>query len=355
MRADQRNAMMYLAAACATSPPVLEYMQRQMKRIDTVMKDGGRDVRFRLESLYMSKEHAVAALSGKNFHIRDAVMLTSLFGENCGDILLGWLPGYIQTGGRPRHVRQEALAQEVLKLRAATGLSDSGLLEELMGDKCSENFRLSVLLDAIAMPPVGPALYSRVALRNHSAARKARTAVDSKNLPLVGELVPGLSAAEKESLWKQHRWRVDETQAGMQAKVPFDSGAAIWQVDTQNMLNRLARRSGNAILCGPSISTTIVLRAHCLFEGFDVDLSLMACVAWMCMWMDHSIVEILVAGIPMGCGYRIDMDANKYLTAVLDEKDPDWRKRLGGGIHGGCKASGRAGKGVKNSGKECKR
>jgi hypothetical protein len=348
MRADQRREMMYLAGACATSPPVLEYMQLQMKHIDKVMKDGGRDIRFRLESLYMSKEHAAAALRGSSFHVRDAVMLTSLFGENCGDILLGWLRVYLQTGGRPRFVRQEALDQEVLKLRAATGLSDAGLLELLTEDGalCSENIRLSVLLDAVAMPPVGPALYSRVVLRNQRAARKARSAVNAKHLPLVGELVPGLSAAEKESLWKRHRWRADEADAGRQA-VPFDSGAAIWQVDTQNLFNRLARRRGNAILTGPSISTTIALRAHCLFDGFDVDLSLMACVAWMCMRMDHSIVEILVAGIPLGCGYRMDVDANEFLISILDEKDPSWRERLGREIRGG--------KGVKNSVKEIKR
>jgi hypothetical protein len=63
--------------------------------------------------------------------------------------------------------------------------------------------------------------------------------------------------------------------------------------------------------------------------------------------MDHSIVEILVAGIPLGCGYRMDVDANEFLISILDEKDPSWRERLGREIRGG--------KGVKNSVKEIKR
>ena len=79
------------------------------------------------------------------------------------------------------------------------------------------------------------------------------------------------------------------------------------------------------VVCGPSGNTDLNLSILTLFDNFDINLAIFACIAQMCNTPDHSPCEILLASIPYGLtDWSIEEDSFKYVNKKLKIYSNNW-------------------------------
>ena len=72
------------------------------------------------------------------------------------------------------------------------------------------------------------------------------------------------------------------------------------------------------IVCGPSGNTDLNMSILRLFDNFDINLAIFACISHMCSQPHHSPCEILLASIPYGLNdWSIEEDSFKYVNNKL--------------------------------------
>ena len=100
--------------------------------------------------------------------------------------------------------------------------------------------------------------------------------------------------------------------------LPWVSGLQYWEVNENNFYIRLMRQHKQMVVCGPSGNTDLNLSILTLFDNFDINLAIFACIAQMCNTPDHSPCEILLASIPHGLTeWSIEEDSFKYVNKKL--------------------------------------
>ena len=100
--------------------------------------------------------------------------------------------------------------------------------------------------------------------------------------------------------------------------LPWVSGLQYWEVNENNFYIKLMRQHKQMVVCGPSGNTDLNLSILTLFDNFDINLAIFACIAQMCNTPDHSPCEILLASIPYGLtDWSIEEDSFKYVNKKL--------------------------------------
>jgi hypothetical protein len=94
----------------------------------------------------------------------------------------------------------------------------------------------------------------------------------------------------------------------------------VWIINPDNLYSRLAKRLKQETISGPSSTTDGILQLAELFTDFDVELTVLACAAFLCGAHHHSAWEVLLAAIPFGLPYTSDVDAYAYIHRTLITK-----------------------------------
>jgi hypothetical protein len=103
--------------------------------------------------------------------------------------------------------------------------------------------------------------------------------------------------------------------------LPWVTGAMMWSASNQsdNLYANIAEKYGHVTVAGPSGTTNEVLAVCSMLKPFDIDLSMLAHMAWMCNPPHHSPFEILMAGIPFGCKYNATASAYTFVEDLIQQ------------------------------------
>ncbi len=72
------------------------------------------------------------------------------------------------------------------------------------------------------------------------------------------------------------------------------------------------------VVCGPSSNSDLIISMLRLFDNFDINLAIFACISHLCNAPHHSPCEVLLAAIPYGLNdWTIDEDSFKYVNKKL--------------------------------------
>lgn len=128
----------------------------------------------------------------------------------------------------------------------------------------------------------------------------------------VKDVYPKLSKYELEYI------KVDCKDEMKNNRLQWISGLQYWEVNESNFYIKLMRHHKQMVVCGPSGNTDLNLSIFRLFDNFDVNLAIFACISQMCNTPDHSPCEILLAALPYGLDdWTIDQDSFKYIYKKL--------------------------------------
>ena len=144
--------------------------------------------------------------------------------------------------------------------------------------------------------------------------REPRIKTEDKYLVNVQDVYPKLSQYELEYIKINSNYEIKNN------ILPWISGLQYWKVNRDNFYIRLMEKNKQMIVTGPSGNTDLNLSIFRLFDNFDINLAIFACIAHMCSSPDHSPCEILLASIPYGLNdWTIDKDSFKYVNKKLKE------------------------------------
>jgi hypothetical protein len=102
---------------------------------------------------------------------------------------------------------------------------------------------------------------------------------------------------------------------------PWETGLMAWVINPNNLYAKIARKQKQAVISGPSGTTDGILQLAELFDDFDVELTVLACAAFICGANHHSAWEVLLAAIPFGLQYSSDVDAYEYIHLIVRRRD----------------------------------
>lgn len=98
---------------------------------------------------------------------------------------------------------------------------------------------------------------------------------------------------------------------------PYLSGYMLFDTNKDNYYNILAENYKQSVIAGPSGSTDLFLITSKMFKIFNLDLGILACIAWMCNIPQHSIFEILMGSLPFGLNdWSPKINANEYVIKL---------------------------------------
>ena len=101
---------------------------------------------------------------------------------------------------------------------------------------------------------------------------------------------------------------------------PYLSGYMLYDTNKKNVYNILASKYNQIVVAGPSGSTDLFLIISKMFKPFDLNLGILACIAWMCNIPQHSIFEVLMGSLPFGLvDWNPTINAHEYIEK-LNEK-----------------------------------
>ena len=146
----------------------------------------------------------------------------------------------------------------------------------------------------------------------NNALREPRLKKIDRYFVKVKDVYPKLSKYELEYI------KVDCKDEMKNNKLHWISGLQYWKVNESNFYIKLMRQHKQMVVCGPSGNTDLNLSIFRLFDNFDINLAIFACISQMCNTPDHSPCEILLAALPYGLDdWTIDQDSFKYIYKKL--------------------------------------
>lgn len=146
----------------------------------------------------------------------------------------------------------------------------------------------------------------------NNALREPRLKKIDRYFVKVKDVYPKLSKYELEYI------KVDCKDEMKNNRLQWISGLQYWKVNESNFYIKLMRQHKQMVVCGPSGNTDLNLSIFRLFDNFDINLAIFACISQMCNTPDHSPCEILLAALPYGLDeWAIDQDSFKYIYKKL--------------------------------------
>ena len=146
----------------------------------------------------------------------------------------------------------------------------------------------------------------------NNALREPRLKKIDRYFVKVKDVYPKLSKYELEYI------KVDCKDEMKNNRLQWISGLQYWEVNESNFYIKLMRHHKQMVVCGPSGNTDLNLSIFSLFDNFDINLAIFACISQMCNTPDHSPCEILLAALPYGLDdWAIDQDSFKYIYKKL--------------------------------------
>lgn len=269
----------------------------------------------------ISPKHIKEAIEKGNMRER-LTLITNFCMNGCSVIL------WAVDNKKHNHITREGIEMIHRRLYNFTGLKDITKINKYIkvienDSKNNANANRSIdpcklfslaLESSVAASRIAPYFNAQI-LRNPRAKRL------SKYLQNVKDVYPTLSA--RELLYIKENARdagnaSDPTSAIKNNILPWISGLQYWEVNESNLYVKLMRHHKQMVVCGPSGNTDLIISILRLFDNFNIDLAIFACVSQLCNAPHHSPCEILLASLPYGLSdWTIDEDAFKYIKRKL--------------------------------------
>lgn len=272
----------------------------------------------------ISPKHIKEAIEKGN--MREQLTLITNFCMNGCSVIL-----WAVDNKKHNHITRESIDMIHRRLYNFTGLKDITRINKYINVKAK-----AAKANASGNASIVPCKLFSLALESSVAASRMATYFNaqilrsprakrlSKYLQNVKDVYPTLSA--RELLYIKEN-ASDASDAGNPSDpsdaiknniLPWISGLQYWEVNESNFYVKLMRHNKQMVVCGPSGNTDLVLSILRLFDNFNIDLAIFACVSQLCNAPHHSPCEILLASLPYGLSdWTIDEDAFKYIKRKL--------------------------------------
>lgn len=263
----------------------------------------------------ISPKHIKEAIEKGNMRER-LTLITNFCMNGCSVIL------WAVDNKKHNHITRESIDMIHRRLYNFTGLKDITRINKYINVKAKAN--ASGNASIVPCKLFSLALESSVAASrmatyfNAQILRSPRAKRLSKYLQNVKDVYPTLSARELLYIKENASDPSDPSDAIKNNILPWISGLQYWEVNESNFYVKLMRHNKQMVVCGPSGNTDLVLSILRLFDNFNIDLAIFACVSQLCNAPHHSPCEILLASLPYGLSdWTIDEDAFKYIKRKL--------------------------------------
>jgi len=235
-------------------------------------------------------------------NLRERMTLMMNF-VNRGCQVVYWLLS--ETTTLPPCVSRKAIRELRDRIRTLTGLSVEKLSTIVPAGTCDSTTGCALPCKMTFTSRDGPVPWSRsVTAPFNDALRAVRKGAQNVR---IADAFPLLSDRERDFM-------------GLvpgETKLPWCTGEMYYSIMPANLYSRIAKTFGHPLIAGPSGATDLLLCLHSLFTSWNVDLSTLACVAWMGNPPDHSVFEVLIAAIPFGLDYDSSVDAFAHTERML--------------------------------------
>jgi len=210
-----------------------------------------------------------------------------------------------------KHFTKESISILQKRLYNLTGIQSIAKFNKYI-KKC-ENSRCILPCKFVSLAADGSVAASRMtAFPIVDILREPRAKKISKYLVNIKDAYPKVSSRELEYIREDSNYIIKNN------ILPWISGLQYWEINEKNFYVRLMRQHKQMVVCGPSGNTDLDLSLFRLFDNFDINLAIFACISHLCNTPDHSPCEILLAALPYGLDdWTIEEDSFKYVNKKL--------------------------------------
>jgi hypothetical protein len=251
-------------------------------------------------------------------NIRERMTLLMNFHTSGCEVVM-WAASLVE--GVPTSVDQRALKSVRDRIMLVTGLKISDLYKL----NCTNETGCLLPCSFAFLSKDGPVTFSRTTEKPF--VDKVRDRRDRETCrpytQTIGSVFPPLSTRELSYMGLSPL-------SPKSTPLPWITGAMYWVTQDGNIYSRIATAFDQMTVAGPSGTTDMTLSCFSLLKAFDLRLSILASVGWMCDPPDHSPFEILMAAIPFGCDFVASKDAFEYVQDLLKGKSAGVGAQEGG-------------------------
>lgn len=261
-----------------------------------------------------------------NGNIREKMTLIYLFGVNGSKIISSLLlddyfVSYIKSCNNSK-INNHRLYKRFIRLTKSIGLTSKKDIiklynHELFTDYDTNNNSLELLLS-----------YSNKLPCLFASLIKEGCAANSKNTDFPFNKDAGRIFINDNNFYNQNLYNKNDiypslsnrelswfNQKNLINTIPWKCGSQYYKISPDSIYKKFADIYNQKTISGISGTTDLVLDIMSLFSCFNLHKSLHANLIWQCSGnnKDHSIYEILVASIPYGLNYTININAELFL------------------------------------------
>ena len=302
-----------LAERITKMTAVNEYIGLLCKRLHSIYIEYGIDTNemepetWKNSSGQVEPIHIEGVIRSGNLRERMTLLINAITGKK----KFIWCVFREATQEKNTTLNQEILCNRLHRLYLMTGVSD---IAQTFNDEDSYN-AITNILDT---PHDGPVFLSRLgAWPMQEQLRSERPTTDRAQHSVPKKRIhPPLSKFEIDFI-KKHNPDWNEIQSEY---VTWETGLMRWIINPENFYSKLAIKLNQEVISGPSRTTDAVLALAEIFNDFNLELTVLACAAFLCGAQHHSAWEVLLAAIPFGLQYDSRIDAYAYIHTQLIAK-----------------------------------
>lgn len=217
------------------------------------------------------------------------------------------------------HINYKTLVGRIRRAYLMTGIRDHVVLAKFADETSRDPNYMEMPNRILDFPRDGSVLLSRLgSWPMYESLRTKRPSTERimHSVP-VSRIHPVLSVREITYMKKNNpEWKESDLM------VPWETGLMVWTINNANFYARLARRCNQEVISGPSGTTDGILELAELFNDFDLELIVLACVAFTCGAHHHSAWEVLLASVPFGLSYFSEIDAYEFTRRLISKRTP---------------------------------
>ena len=305
-----------LAEKIASMTAVNEYIGMLCQRLHSVYIRYGLDTKemepetWKNSSGQVETKHIKEIIESGNLRERMTLLINAIIGNK----RFLWC---VIGGADNTTLNQVTLRERLHRLYLMTGVSNIHVIAETFHDEASYK-EITNILD---IPHDGSVLLSRLgAWPMQEQLRSERPTADrARHSVIRSRICPPLSGFEMDFITK-HNPDWDETESD---HVPWETGLMRWVINPENFYSKLAIQQNQEVISGPSRTTDAVLALAEIFNDFNLELTVLACAAFLCGAQHHSAWEVLLAALPFGLQYDSQIDAYTYFHTYLIPKNSE--------------------------------
>lgn len=201
------------------------------------------------------------------------------------------------------NINSPLLTEVFKKVQTYTGLTESSVIEVFQ--TCvskKENCKINTLTSVSVSESAIISRYDGFPIRTVVRATRTNNLDLYKITPKI--LYPPLSQREIRFLKKYRNYNDRD--------LPIRSGGLLYQTNDETYFKELCSKYNEFTVCGPSTSIDILYHSFALLKNWNIELFILANIAYMCNTPDHSLIELLIPCREYGLEYSVDSLGGSY-------------------------------------------